>query len=94
MVKVNDSKLPESPFVATFRSSVQEMQNRRKGETGKKRLGLPPVLIIVNRMIGLDRLKNTDQIGIPHPDCILDADLPHQQAIHPAKSKLHEFDIL
>ena len=38
--------------------------------------------------------KKTHQIGIPHPDCILHADLAHQQAVHPSKRKLHKLDAL
>lgn len=39
-------------------------------------------------------LRVTNQIRVPHPNCILDADLAHQQAIHPSECELHEFYVL
>lgn len=38
--------------------------------------------------------QKTYQIGIPHSDGILNADLPHEKAVHPPESKLHELDVL
>ena len=34
------------------------------------------------------------EISIPHPNRILNRDLPHQQTIHPPEAKLHEFHTL
>ena len=38
--------------------------------------------------------ERTHQIGIPHPNGILHADLAHQQAVHPPERELHELDVL
>lgn len=43
---------------------------------------------------GYGIIPKTHQIGIPHPHCIFHAYLAHQQTVHPAKGKLHEFDAL
>jgi hypothetical protein len=36
----------------------------------------------------------TYQIRVPHPDCILDADLAHQEAVHPSETELDKVDLL
>ena len=39
-------------------------------------------------------IRETYQIGIPHPNDVLDANLAHQEAIDPPETKLNELHIL
>lgn len=34
------------------------------------------------------------KVRVPHSDGILDTNLPHEQAVHPSKGELNEFDTL
>ena len=72
------------------------MLSRHTSEIEKMRSCLPPVRTYASSSICHVRriISKTHQIGIPHPHCIFHAYLAHQQTVHPAKGKLHEFDAL
>lgn len=36
--------------------------------------------------------SETHQVCVPHTNSVLDTDLTHEEAIHPPKGKLHEFN--
>jgi hypothetical protein len=36
----------------------------------------------------------THKVGVPHPNNVLDAQLAHEQAVHPSERKLNELDTL
>jgi hypothetical protein len=69
------------------------MRNKRIDGIERRRLVPQPDEDIFKKT-EIDGRKDTYKVGIPHSDRILHADFPHQKAIHPSKSKLHEFYIL
>jgi hypothetical protein len=44
--------------------------------------------------IGEATREAAHEVGIPHPDGVVNADLTHEQAVHPSEGELHELDVL
>lgn len=68
------------------------MPSKHRDGIAKTRRGLPPVLYEHRWDTAVDDMPY--QIRVPHPNSILNTNLPHQQAIHPSEGELHKFDIL
>ena len=39
-----------------------------------------------------EQKDETYKVCIPHPNCVLDANLSHKQTIHPPEAELHVFN--
>ena len=72
------------------------MPSRHTNEIERKRPCLLPIVQTHTHLSVIRRktTRKTYQIGIPHPHRILHTYLTHQQTVHPAEGKLHEFDAL
>ena len=72
------------------------MPSRHTNEIERKRPCLLPIVQTHTHLSVIRRktARKTYQIGIPHPHRILHTYLTHQQTVHPAEGKLHEFDAL
>lgn len=92
---------PESPSRAACRSTAPGTPSTRTGGTRRRRLRPRPVsrklaasATEVRRERERERERATHEVGVPHADDVLDAELAHEEAVHPSERKLDELDAL